>query len=347
MNIKILVVGDSSYYIYAPSIYQALKDLENISAEYFDFGRLNVDFKGRNLLEKIEHHYHRGYHVAKLNDTLSCKCESEKFNIVFLFSARFVYGRTVNKIKHTGAYIAMYSNDDPFSSYYKNYAWRNYMSSLKYADMVYAYRKRNVEDYRARGVKNIGLLLPYYCKSKDYYIDDGDITEDIPSVVFMGHFENDERKEYLESLIAAGVRVGISDKWGNVECEVKGAVKLNGKPELYNRIINKAKIAIVFLSKINGDSYTRRCFEIPAVKTMMIAPYTDDLSEMFKENEEIVFYRDKRDFVDKIQYYLTHEDERISIAEAGYRRLKKDGHEVGDRAKIIIRDYLNWKGEIR
>lgn len=347
MDIRVLIVGDSSYYIYAPSIYDALKNLENVSAEYFDFGRLNVAFTGRNLLEKIEHHYNNGYYVKKLNNTLLRLCENEKYDIVFLFSARFIYGRTVKRIKLTGAYIAVYNNDDPFSSYYKNYVWKNYLSCVKYADMVYAYRKRNIEDYKAGGVKNIGLLLPYYCKSKDYYIDDDEITEDIPSVVFMGHFENDERKEYLEALIAAGVQVGISDKWGTVECEIKGAVKLSGKPECYNRIMNKAKIAIVFLSKINGDTYTRRCFEIPAVKTLMIAPYTEDLSNMFKENEEIVFYRDKRDFLDKIQYYLKHEDKRECIAEAGFLRLKKGGHEVGDRAKMIVQDYLKWKDGIR
>lgn len=75
-------------------------------------------------------------------------------------------------------------------------------------------------------------------------------------------------------------------------------------------IINKAKIAIVFLSHINYDSYTRRCFEIPAAKTLMIAPYNDEMASLFIDGKEAVFYHNAEEFVDKNMYYLSHDEER-------------------------------------
>ena len=59
---------------------------------------------------------------------------------------------------------------------------------------------------------------------------------------------------------------------------------------------------------------------------------------MFIENEEIVFFRNKQEFVEKIQYYLNHEDERKRIAQAGRKRLIHDGHEVKNRVRQIVND---------
>ena len=107
----------------------------------------------------------------------------------------------------------------------------------------------------------------------------------------------------------------------------------------YNEVLNKLDIAIIFLSKLNNDTYTRRCFEIPMAKTMMLSTYTDDIATMYEENKEIVFFRNKEEFVDKALYYLEHNEERGTVAEAAYKRCLKDGHEAKDRVREIIKDY--------
>lgn len=112
----------------------------------------------------------------------------------------------------------------------------------------------------------------------------------------------------------------------------------------YNLAINSAKIALVFLSKKNNNSYTRRCFEIPAAKTFMLSEYTDDLDSMFNECVEAEYFRDKKEMMDKIKYYLKHDDKREKIARAGHERLLRDGHEVTDRAREILRIYKEYFG---
>ena len=71
----------------------------------------------------------------------------------------------------------------------------------------------------------------------------------------------------------------------------------------------------------------------------MLSQYTDDLDFMFKEGVEAEYSRDKEEMMDKIRYYLKHNDKREKIAKAGYERLLRDGHEVTDRTGEILRIY--------
>ena len=49
------------------------------------------------------------------------------------------------------------------------------------------------------------------------------------------------------------------------------------------------------------------------------------------------------EFAEKIKYYLEHEEERQRIVDAGYERLMRDGHEVGDRIEFIMEQYALLK----
>jgi spore maturation protein CgeB len=72
---------------------------------------------------------------------------------------------------------------------------------------------------------------------------------------------------------------------------------------------------------------------------MMMAEYTDDLSELFEEGKEIEFFRGKNELLRKIKYYLDNEEECLNIGKEGNRRLLNDRHEVVDRCEEIIKIY--------
>ena len=80
---------------------------------------------------------------------------------------------------------------------------------------------------------------------------------------------------------------------------------------------------IVF-QKARAGEVTRRIFEGMSCKKLVI---TDRLSsnkqldEIFKEDEEIVFYSSKEEALEKIQFYLNNDDERNRIAENGYKKV--------------------------
>ena len=93
--------------------------------------------------------------------------------------------------------------------------------------------------------------------------------------------------------------------------------------DYYYKILNNAKIALCFLNVEVGDTYTTRSLEIPASGTLLLAEETKDHKNLFKENEEAVFFKNQNDLLKKIKYYLKNDKKRKKIAKSGRDRIKQ------------------------
>ncbi|GGB49031.1 glycosyltransferase [Virgibacillus dakarensis] len=104
--------------------------------------------------------------------------------------------------------------------------------------------------------------------------------------------------------------------------------------ERYAREINQAKI--VFTCPSVFQYPVIKYFEVLACKTLLLAP-------TFKELEDLGFVPDyhfipidENNFMDKAAYYLANETERQTIAEQGYRFIRKR-HSVKQRSDQLIK----------
>ena len=230
------------------------------------------------------------------------------------------------------------------------YVYRHYIKSLPEYDWIFAYRPKNLTDYRKLGFNNTSLLRSYYIKEKNFPVSELPTEKHCHDVAFIGHFEDDGREEYIKYLMEdKGIDFHL---YGTLWDRSRYAMEIRSHfgeitplYDNYNLALNSARIALSFLSKRNNDTYTRRCFEITAAKTFMLSQYTDDLDSMFKEGVEAEYFHDKEEMMDKIRYYLKHNDKREKIARAGHERLLRDGHEVMDRAREIIKTLKRMKEE--
>jgi len=69
---------------------------------------------------------------------------------------------------------------------------------------------------------------------------------------------------------------------------------------------------------------TRRIFEGMACGKMVITdrlPLETGMQDLFTDGEDIVYYNDAQDAIDKIRYYASHDDERMIIANNGYKKV--------------------------
>lgn len=295
-----------------------------------------------SLIKKTEERFLNGPTLKRLNRDLIAACRDLSPDLLFIYRGTHIYPQTLRSVRRFVGRIFGYNNDDPFSRQYPRYFWRHFVRGIPAYDHVFAYRLKNVAELRAAGARAVSLLRSYYIAELNYPIP---AEHRLPGydVVFAGHYEPDGRDEALLALYRAGVAVRLfgprwheSPSFESLRNVYESRVPRSAE---YNATLNRAKIALVFLSSLNNDTYTRRCFEIPAVGTFMLSQYSDDLAQLFAEGAEAEYFRSGSELIDKVRYYLSNPAERQRIADAGRQRLLRDGHEVTDRVRQIIQTF--------
>lgn len=341
---KIIVVGLFTQEIYAPAFsygFRALgHEVLDIKYEDYHFNNLNSFSK---LLNRIQDRYLLGVYIKKFNDAIIKSVKEFKPDFVFLYRCYYIYDKTIETIRHE-TIVMSYNNDDPFSSVPSKAFHRYHISNAKYCDINFVYRQKNIDDYKRIGITNTRLLLPYYLSYNNYPILS--VEKDIP-FAFVGHYENDGRDLLIRQMIEAGIPVQVygNKQWRQSKyyADIQHVLHEGKHGKEYNLLINRVKVAIVFLSKINNDKYTRRCFEIPATKTMMLAQYTIELDKLFPEGDGAIYFRDSEELINKCKQLLSNPKIVDDIANNGYIRLCELGASEIDRCKYILDVYDELK----
>ncbi|WP_026521619.1 CgeB family protein [Butyrivibrio sp. VCB2001] len=97
------------------------------------------------------------------------------------------------------------------------------------------------------------------------------------------------------------------------------------------------------LSKINLNITLRsiqhaiplRVYDILGAGGFLLSNYQVDLARHFTPDEDFVYYEDRKDLLNKIDYYLKHDDERMAIAQNAHNKIK-EAHTFDVRVKQII-----------
>ena len=92
----------------------------------------------------------------------------------------------------------------------------------------------------------------------------------------------------------------------------------------YADLIKRSKIGINFAGNPGGFYQCKgRVYEIMASNSMLLESQNPSTRKVFNSNEYVEF-TSPDDLLNKIQYYLKNDKERISIAQNGYNRYMKD-----------------------
>ena len=89
---------------------------------------------------------------------------------------------------------------------------------------------------------------------------------------------------------------------------------------------------VFHLSKINLNISLRsitsgiplRCLDILGANGFLPTNYQPELAEFFIPDEDFVMYESEDDFLQKIEYYLSHEAERKEISYNGWKKVNQN-----------------------
>ncbi|MES4784840.1 MAG: hypothetical protein C4294_02360 [Nitrospiraceae bacterium] len=79
-----------------------------------------------------------------------------------------------------------------------------------------------------------------------------------------------------------------------------------------------------------------RDFEAPMSGAFYLVEYFEELAEFFEPGKEIVCFNDAGELVDKVRYYLAHENERERIRRAGVSRCRNE-HTWHKRFEMVFK----------
>ena len=342
---KVLIVGSWTWPQYEQAFARGLREngieVKGLSKRDFFAG-----FLGRVQTQLV----FPGLAMWRYNKAVITVCNKFKPDFVLFWRATHIWPSTIKQLSIMGVQTGSYNNDDPFGPkvhgkvpWHHHFLWFWYLRCIPFYDKNFFYRKINCEEAIAHGAKHAEVLLPYFMPWQDRpkKLFGEDVLRFQTDVVFVGHYEPDGRELSLRVLAEAGIKVKLwgGSSWTSAvlgDLWSKLAPITKAEDDNYAKALSGAKICLCFLSKLNRDTYTRRCFEIPACGGLMLAERTDDLMMFFKEDEEACFFSSKEELVQKVQWLLLNPQKRELIAAAGLRRVWADGHDVNSRTQQFI-----------
>ena len=102
------------------------------------------------------------------------------------------------------------------------------------------------------------------------------------------------------------------------------------------RIFKCSKINLNMTARTIRSGLPQRIFDIMAAGGFVLSNYQAEIPEYFIPGEDIVLYESIPDLLEKIGYYLSHEEERLLIAHNGYEKVKKQ-HLLAHRAQEMLK----------
>jgi len=293
------------------------------------------------FISGFQHHYNWGPGIYLLNKVIRKAVKNIECKIVLVDNKPYLSALTFRHIKRyrPSAIIANLLTDDPFGLYGKSWSLLKNTASLY--DIIFVQRKVNLEEFKLIGAKRIEIC----CRSFDptfnrpLKLSAADVQKYAADVGFVGTYESN-RASFIAYLIQNNVAVAVTgdgwpekDYWDVIKPYYRGPSVYG---EEYIKTLNGMGVALHFLRHANRDEQDSRTFEIPACKVFMLAEHSDLQEQLFKANDQVVFFKTKEELLEKVIYYKLNEAERKRIALNGYNRCFMSGYDHQSRMKVVL-----------
>jgi spore maturation protein CgeB len=146
---------------------------------------------------------------------------------------------------------------------------------------------------------------------------------------------------YLNQLLGLGQKVGQYFNLDFLKTIRKPNLQLSDEADIYHSAKICLNVHESYQVEFGGDC-NERTFKIPLAGGFELVDDVACIRRYFIPDKEIIIARDKKDWQEKIAYYLTHPQEKKQIIAARKKRVLRD-HTYHNRVKLIIDLYRQNK----
>lgn len=310
------------------NLYETLRHMQNVELVYFPYDE---------IMQKVGR--------DEMNKQLRELVDKEKQDILFVSPDTDELKKEVicDISKNTNCKTFVWFCDDCWRFYNYTKYWApcfNWASSTDPMALI---------NYEKIGYKNI-IKTQFACNHFLYKPLD---LPKIYDVTFVGQPHGD-RKKIVEKIKKAGIKIECWGRgWPNGRVSQEDMVRIFSQSKININFakgsgsVNLRGLARIFFKKENGSSIRLqnpkswidnvrsllgniknhikgRNFEIPGCGGFLLTGDAEGLGDYYKDGKEIITYKNSKDLIEKIKYYLAHDEEREIIAKAGYERTLRD-----------------------
>jgi spore maturation protein CgeB len=235
-------------------------------------------------------------------------------------------------LRRLKVYKVLYSTDDPGATYMRNIPYLHAYDHVFYLDPDYSEDMNMSEKMRFCGMKNenwipLGVLDEDYdtTKTEDTIFEQ---ERDI-DIIYVGapYIQKLELLAKVKKAFGRNCRLygRFRLPWNiyyNLRYRWPGWMRTISFPER-TRLHQRAKIGFNVHWNNHGLG-NQRLYYLPANGVMQICDSQQYLGRVFEVGKEVETYRSADELIEKIRYYLAHDDEREKIALRGYGRTMKE-----------------------
>jgi len=232
-----------------------------------------------------------------------------------------------------GVIRANFSTDDPWNP--ANGA-RWFRRALPQYDIVFTPRQSNVEDFRRLGCSRVEYLP--FAFEPSVHFPEAPNPHVAPrfacEISFIGRGDID-RLPYVDALADAGLDVRVFgggwDRYPRWRSRWGGIV-LDGD---YRQAVAHAKVQLCLVRRANRDGHVMRSFELPAMRSCILAEDTPDHRAIFglPADETVAYFTTTAEMVAEAKRLLEDRSLRDEMAKRAFER-------VVERSKNTYRDRL-------
>ncbi|MBI3611417.1 MAG: glycosyltransferase family 1 protein [Nitrospirae bacterium] len=207
---------------------------------------------------------------------------------------------TLEKIGKEGAIVVGWFFDDAWR--FDNYS-KYWIPCLDYCVTNHGEAVPRYKAYNARvihAIPNTGIAVPCdWSNMKEEY-----------EVSFIGTRLTAGREEYINEI-----------KKNDIPCHLFGNGWGGYIPfKMMIEIFGTSKINLNFSRTLDYFQMKGRIFQVCLAGGFLLTEHAPGIEKYFEIDKEIVCFRNASEMIDKINYYLIHDDERRAIARAGWER---------------------------
>lgn len=237
-------------------------------------------------------------------------------------------------LRKLNAYKVLRTSDGPLAAYDRDFAYTHAYDHVLYHSPAYSPDLNMAEKLAYVGAKRTDFwplavfdsIMRPEKNEETIMAHERDID-----VVFIGSAYLGKLPMFARLQKALGRRLHMHGNFGfkynayyNLKYGMPGWVRPVAAGDPYINTYQRAKIGFNVHNRGDYTVGNYRMFELPANGVMQISEGGEYLNQFFEVGKEIVRYSTIDELIDKIHYYLKHDDERKEIALNGYRRTMRD-----------------------